>query len=173
MHSHHDLTVYCLIISAAPLLIIGAAALIRPRLSRSLFILIAVAVFVTSALVLKCAAPVVARTESVRDLLTTAIARGYPTTPIVQLHTIERTAEFYAAGRLTYQTDGEPVKYEGVIQVVEAARRNNGVVLCFVPLQFESQLTSFGGAQTEVIADNGRVVLVAVRGLQSSVSLNK
>ena len=89
--------------------------------------------------------------------------RGYSTTPIVQLHTIERTAEFYAAGRLTYEADGDPVKFEGVFQVVDAARRNNGVVLCIVPLQYESQLTSFNGARVEVIADNGRVALLAVR----------
>jgi 4-amino-4-deoxy-L-arabinose transferase-like glycosyltransferase len=163
MHSHFELTTSCLIIGAAPPVTIGAAALIRPQLRRPLFVLIALAVIVASVIVLKCAAPVVARAESVRDLLTTAATRGYATTPIVQLHTIERTAEFYGSGRLTYQTDGEPVKFEGVVQVIEAARRNNGVVLCFVPLQFESQLTSFAGARTEVIADNGRVVLVAVR----------
>jgi hypothetical protein len=150
-------------VGATPPAIIGAVALVRPQLRRPLFALIALAVIVSSIVILRCAAPVVARTESVRDLLSTAAARGYTTTPVVQLHTIERTAEFYAAGRLTYQADGEPVKFEGVVQVVEAAQRNNGVVLCFVPLQFESQLTSFNGAAVEVIADNGRVALVAVR----------
>lgn len=169
MHVHYGLSALCLIVGAAPLVIVGAAALIRPQLRRPLFVVIAVAVIVASAVVLKCAAPVVARTESVRDLLTSAAARGYAATPIVQLHTIERTAEFYAPGRLTYQTDGEPVKFEGVLQVVEAARRNGGVVLCFVPLQYESQLTSFAGARTEVIADNGHVVLVAVHDLQSAL----
>jgi len=163
IHSHYDLTTLCLIVGATPPAIVGAMAVVRPQLRRPLFALIALAVIVSSIVILKCAAPVVARTESVRDLLSTAAARGYATTPIVQLHTIERTAEFYAAGRLTYQTDGEPVKFEGVVQVVEAAQRNNGVVLCFVPLQFESQLTSFKGATVEVIADNGRVALVAVR----------
>jgi len=163
MHSHSDVTTGCLIIGAAPLAAVGAAALIRPQLRNPLFVLNAAAVIVASAIVLKCAAPVVARAESVRDLLTTAAARGYAATPIVQLHTIERTVEFYGSGRLTYQTDGEPVKFEGVMQVVEAARRNNGVVLCFVPLQFEPQLISFAGARTDVIADNGRVALIAVR----------
>lgn len=166
MHLHYDLTTLCLILATAPLTLFGSAALIRPELRRPLLVLIAVAVIVASGVVLKCAAPVVARDESVRDLLTTAAARGYAAIPIVQLHTIERTAEFYASGRLTYQTDGEPVKFEGVIQVVEAARSNHGVVLCFVPLQWESQLTSFAGARTEVIADNGRVALVAVHDLQ-------
>jgi 4-amino-4-deoxy-L-arabinose transferase-like glycosyltransferase len=163
VHGHNDLTVLCVIGGTGPLAILGIAALLRPKLRRPLLVLIAVAFIAGSVVVLKCAAPALTRTESVRDLLASATARGYATTPIVQLHVIERTAEFYAPGRLTYQADGEPVKLEGVMQVVEAARRNNGVVLCFVPLQFESQLTSFAGAQTEVIANNGRVVLLAVR----------
>ena len=163
IHGHYDLNTLCLIMGAAPPAIVGAAALIRPQLRRPLFALIAVAFIASSIVVLKCAAPVVARSESVRDLLSTAAARGYSTTPVVQLHTIERTAEFYAAGRLTYEADGDPVKFEGVMQVVEAARRNNGVILCFVPLEFESQLTSFKGAKVEVIADNGWVALLAVR----------
>lgn len=170
MHAQYELSALCLIVGTTLPAIIGAAALIRPQLRRPLLVLIAVAVIVSSAIVLKCAAPIAARTESVRDLLNVAAARGYAATPVVQLHTIERTAEFYAPGRLTYQADGEPVKFEGVLQVVEAARKNNGVVLCFVPLQFESQLTEFSGSRTEVIADNGRVVLVAVHDFNSAGS---
>lgn len=166
MHGHNDLTAVCVIGGTGPLAIVGIAAVLRPQLRRPLLVLIAVAFIVVSAVVMKCAAPVLTRAESVRDLLSSAASRGYGTTPIVQLHLIERTAEFYAPGRLTYQADGEPVKFEGVMQVVEAARRNNGVVLCFVPVQFESQLTSFSGAQSDVIADNGSVALVAVHVLQ-------
>ena len=163
VHGHFEVTNDCLIFAAALLAIVGWAALIRPQLRSPLLVLIVVAIIVASGVALKCAAPALARTESVRDLLTVAGARGYATTPLVQLHIIERTAEFYAAGRLTYQVDGDPVKFEGVMQVLEAAQRNNGVVLCLVPLQFESQLTSFARAQTERIGDNGSVALVAVR----------
>lgn len=161
-YGHFELTKYCLIFGTAPLLIVGSAALIRPQLQKPLLVLISVGILLSSGVALKCAAPVVMRPESVRDLLLAAAARDYVTTPVTQLHTIERTAEFYAAGRLTYQPDGEPVKLEGVLQVVEAARRNNGTVLCFVPLQFQSQLISFAGTQSDVIGDNGRVVLIAV-----------
>lgn len=154
---------YCLMSAAAPLLIVGATSLIYPRWRAPLFILIALAVITSSGVILKCVAPVMARTESARDLLSAASARGYGTTPVVQLHTVERTAEFYAANRISYGSDGEPVKLEGVMQVVDGARRNNGLVLCFVPLQYQSQLTSYAGLQSEVIADNGRVALVALR----------
>jgi len=81
----------------------------------------------------------------------------------VQLHTVERTAEFYAANRMTYAPNGEPVKLEGVAQVADSARRNGGLVLCFVPLEYQEQLTSYQDIQTEVIGNNGRVSLVAVR----------
>ncbi|MGZ8844321.1 MAG: ArnT family glycosyltransferase [Pyrinomonadaceae bacterium] len=154
---------YCLTFAAAPLLIVGATSLIHPRWRATLFILIALAVITSSGVTLKCIAPVMARTESVRDVLSAAAARGYGATPVVQMHTVERTAEFYAANRMSYGADGEPVKLEGVMQVVDAARRNNGLVLCFVPLQYQSQLTTYAGLKSEVIADNGRVALVAVR----------
>jgi hypothetical protein len=147
----------------APLVLTGVLTLARPQIRKALFILISLALLVTSAVGLRCAAPLLARPESVRDLLAAASARGYQTTPVVQLHTIERTAEFYAANRITYGPDGEPVKFEGVSQVADIARQNGGLVLCFVPKQYEGQLTSYANARTEVIADNGRVSLVAVR----------
>src|SRR4030095_5319445 len=90
LHAHYALTTLCRVVGAAPPAIVGAAALIRPQLRRPLFALIALSVIASSIVVLKCAAPVVARTESVRDLLSTAATRGFSTTPIVQLHTIER-----------------------------------------------------------------------------------
>jgi len=147
----------------SPLVIIGAASLARPQLRKALFVLIPLALVLTSVIGLSCAAPVLARPESVRDLLAVAAARGYGATPVVQLHTIERTAEFYAANRMTYDSNGEPVKLEGVAQVADAARRNGGLVLCFVPKEYETQLTSYQSIQAEVISANGRVSLIVVR----------
>ncbi|MDX6529864.1 MAG: hypothetical protein QOH41_2154 [Blastocatellia bacterium] len=158
-----SLSLTCVAFGMSPLVIIGAVALARPQLRKALFILIPLALLVTSAIGLSCAAPVLARPESVRDVLAMATVRGYGATPVVQLHTIERTAEFYAADRMTYEPDGEPVKLEGVTQVAEAARRNGGVVLCFVPKEYEAQLTSYQNIQAEVMADNGRVSLMLVR----------
>jgi 4-amino-4-deoxy-L-arabinose transferase-like glycosyltransferase len=158
-----SLTLAGIVLGMSLLILIGAVAVVRPQLRKPLFILIPLAILLTSGIGLRCAAPLIARPESVRDLLAAAAARGFQTTPVVQLHTIERTAEFYAANRMTYGSEGEPVKLEGVVQVVDAARQNGGLVLCFVPNQYEVQLTSYANARTEVIADNGRVTLVAVR----------
>jgi 4-amino-4-deoxy-L-arabinose transferase-like glycosyltransferase len=152
-----------IVVAALPVAIVGIAALVRPQMRRGLLVLIPIALFVTSAVALKGAGPILARPESVRDLLLAASARGYGATPVVQLHTRERTAEFYAAGRMSYGAGGEPIKLEGATQVIDAARRNGGVVLCFVPLEYESQLTSDPRIQTEVIGDNTRAALIAVR----------
>jgi 4-amino-4-deoxy-L-arabinose transferase-like glycosyltransferase len=153
----------CITLGLAPLVIIGAASLARPQLRKALFVLIPLALLLTSLIGLSCAAPVLARPESVRDVLAVATARGYGATPVVQLHTIERTAEFYAADRIMYEPNGEPVKLEGVAPVADAARRNGGLVLCLVPTEYEAQLTSSQGVQAEVLARNGRVSLVVVR----------
>jgi hypothetical protein len=96
-------------------------------------------------------------------LLTGAAARGYAATPVVQLHTIERSAEFYAAGRITYGADGEPVKFEGAAQVFDAARQGGGAVLCLVPTEYAVQLTTARQASSQFLGDNGRVALVLVR----------
>lgn len=153
----------CLGLAFAPLAIVGGAALVRPRPARMLFLFTAVAALASSLLILKCAAPTAARIDSVRDLLAAAARRGYATTPVVQLHDIDRTLEFYGAGRISYGADGEPLRFEGATQVLDAARRNGGVVLCLVPIELESQLTSYPVVQTELIAQNGRVALLAVR----------
>ena len=141
-HRNSALSFYWTGLAALPLLLIGATAIVKPQLRHQLFLMIAIAALATSAIGLKCAAPVIARNQSVRDLLAAAAARGYANAPVVELHTIERSAEFYAASRVTYGSDGEPVKFEGATQVIEAARRSGGSVLCLVPVEFESQLTT-------------------------------
>jgi 4-amino-4-deoxy-L-arabinose transferase-like glycosyltransferase len=145
------------------LVMTGVVALVRPQLRKMLVILIPMSLLITSAIGLCRVAPVLARPESIRDVLVAATARGYGATAVVQLHTVERSAEFYAANRIAYEPNGEPVKLEGVAQVAEAARRNGGVVLCFVPREYEAQLTSYQNVQTEAIGDNGRVSLLVVR----------
>ena len=150
-------------LSGAPLFATSALAMARPQLRGKLFVAIAIACVLTAALALRLVAPAVARSQSVRDLLVVASDRGFSNTPVVQLHTIERSAEFYASGRISYGTDGEPVKFEGAWQVTEAARRNQGLVLCFVPPNLASQLKTLPQLDVETIGDNGRVSLVLVR----------
>ena len=162
-HKNSGLALMTTSLAAAPLLLAGAAILIRPLPSRRSFAMIVIAVVLAGVIGLKLIAPSAANRQSTRELLAVAASRGYANTPIVQLHTVERSAEFYASGRLTYGSDGEPVKFEGAAQVADAARRNGGAVLCFVPIEFESQLTNLSGTNSEVISDNGSVALLMVR----------
>jgi 4-amino-4-deoxy-L-arabinose transferase-like glycosyltransferase len=160
---HLHLGSHCIGAALLPLVIAGVAALLRPQMRKLLFGLIPLAMFLAAAVAINCGAPVAARTESVRDLLAAANARGYGAARVVQLHNIERTAEFYAAGRLDYGPDGEPIKFESVTQVADAARHSGGMVLCFVPTTYELQLTSYRQVHAEVVANNGRVSVVIVR----------
>ena len=154
---------WCAVAIAIAAVIVGVTALSFPWMRKPLFLLFSLTTLAASAVALHCAAPVVARRESVRDLLTMAAARGYGAAPVIQLHTVERTAEFYASGRLGYRPDGEPKMLEGANEVADAAHRNGGLVLCFVPTEYESQVTAYGQAQAEVIGNNGRVSLVVIR----------
>ncbi len=161
--AHHARLSFALIgLGMSPLVVVGVAGLVRPQLRKPVLILIPLALLVTSAIGLRRAAPVFARPESVRDLLAAASTQGYGSARVVQLHTVERTAEFYAAERMMYLPDGEPVKLEGVAQVIEAARHHGGSVLCFVPREYETQLTTNQEVHAEVIGNNGRVSLVVV-----------
>ena len=143
-------------------MLVGLVAVVLPKLRETIFLLIGLAVIASSLLSLRSIAPAIAAHESVRELLAAGDQRGYGSLRIVQLHTVERTAEFYAANRITYGNDGEPVKFEGANQVIDAARRNGGRVLCIVPTRYVAQLTASPNAQSEILADNGRVCLVAL-----------
>jgi 4-amino-4-deoxy-L-arabinose transferase-like glycosyltransferase len=150
-----------LLLTILPLFAVGLFTLIKPHFTRAVVVSIGVAIFLTAISANYLATPI-GRRESVRDLLVTATSRGYGNAPVVQLHNIERTAEFYAAKRIEYGSDGEPLKFEGAMQVLDAARRSGGAVLCFVPVEFQSQVTLYSAVETEAIGNNGRVVLLAV-----------
>jgi 4-amino-4-deoxy-L-arabinose transferase-like glycosyltransferase len=152
----------CAIAGAAAAAAVGLFALIFPRRRAASYILFACCIVGITGLAIQCSKPFVAR-ESVGDLVETASARGYGKVPVVGLHTVERSAEFYAAGILAYGSDGEPVKFEGANDVIEFTRRAGGITLCFVPVEYESQLTGYLGLRTEVLGNNGRVSLVVVR----------
>jgi len=153
---------WCAMLIVLACFAVGAFGLIRPRQRLVALQLFAAASIAVSAIALHCSGPVAAR-ESVRDLLNAADARGYRNARVVGLHTVDRSAEFYAAGRVVYQPDGEPVKFEGAGDVAAFARNAGGIVLCFVPLEFESQLKSYPGIESELVGSNGKVSLWAVK----------
>jgi hypothetical protein len=108
-------------------------------------------------------APAAAELESSKRLLQLADARGYSQTPIYGLQRSDRTPEFYAADRVVYGADGEPIMHEGPGGLVYEAGQRKETVLAFVPIEEVSQLTAMTTAETVVIGDNSLYALVAVR----------
>ncbi|HEY0005094.1 MAG TPA: glycosyltransferase family 39 protein [Pyrinomonadaceae bacterium] len=156
-------TIACALFVAAPLLLASVFAIFwtssRERTAAS----IVFAVFVSTALALGCLIERGAQRKSMRDLFQLASARGYAAAPVFNLHTIERTSEFYAGGRVVYDAQGEPLKFEGPAQVENAAREEDRPILVIVPARYAYQLTDDPVLETETIGQNGSVALIAVK----------
>jgi hypothetical protein len=150
---------------AAPLAVAGTFALLLMRRQLASVVLIASATLIALIVALDCAAAKRADYESAKRLLQLADARGYSQAAIYGMRREDRTPEFYGAGRVVYAPDGEPVMYEGPAQVVDESHRRHDVILTFVPLKEVGKLTELKSAKTDVIGDNGRLAIVAVRAL--------
>ena len=163
--SSGSLPIVCALVIAALLLLASLFALFSRAQSDSpdspIFI-IAGTTLIVLFVSLRCVAPQAAELESSKRLLELADAHGYSQAVIYGMQRSDRTPEFYAAGRVVYDADGEPVMYEGVAQVVEESKRRGEVVLAFVPVKDVGQLTGMSAAQTDVIGNNGRYAIVAV-----------
>ena len=157
-----DVPVTCVFLIGVPLCIAGCFALFSRRKPAASIVLVAGAILAVMIVALRCAAPEAAELESSKHLLQLADARGYSQTVIYGMQRSDRTPEFYAAGRVVYGADGEPIMYEGPLQVVGESQRRKDFVLVFVPLKEVSQLTGMASAQTDVIGNNGRYAIVAV-----------
>jgi 4-amino-4-deoxy-L-arabinose transferase-like glycosyltransferase len=97
-----------------------------------------------------------ARRESVRDLLVLADARGYANAPVLAQRSDDRSAEFYAYGRVVYNADGEPVTFDEVSSSEARARGGKFVVL--IPVEYVDNFRSSPGI--EVIGDNGKTAIL-------------
>jgi 4-amino-4-deoxy-L-arabinose transferase-like glycosyltransferase len=153
----------CVVIAGVPIVIVALLAVLRPQIGKALLVLLALVTLGAFAVALKCGAREIARGDSVRDLIEAGDARGYGALRIVQLFSSERTAEFYAAGRLPYRDDGEPLVLEGITQIADAARQSGGSVLVLAPTAQAWKLSQARNLSVEIIGDNGRVVLALVR----------
>ena len=107
-------------------------------------------------------AKVVAAHDSVRDLIQAADARGYSSAPVFYFLCDDRSAEFYASGRLAYEATGEPVRFEGAQDVTAAIRQKGGLGLVLMETRWEKQLTDYRSVRAEKIADNGWISIFAV-----------
>ncbi|HYY95714.1 MAG TPA: glycosyltransferase family 39 protein [Pyrinomonadaceae bacterium] len=153
----------CLLAVTLPAGACGLLALVAARRRALCFACVAGTTLLTVALIVGCALGAFAERETVGRLLLKASGEGYGSLPVVGLHTVERTAEFYAAGRLAYDGRGEPLKLEGAAEVAEFARQNGGRALVLVPVKNSAQLGAEQGMESSYIGDNGSVALFLVR----------
>ena len=150
------------LIVVAPSVVAGTLTMLPfgMRVIQMVSIVVAMAALALGALHL--VAPGYAAQDTAKFLLQTAEARGYNRTVIYGLQRDDRTPEFYAAGRITYAEDGEPVIYVGLEQIDKEISRRGGPVLVFLPDQDASLFASQRTFRTDVIASNGRHSLIAV-----------
>jgi hypothetical protein len=111
-----------------------------------LFILIVVTWF---------AAPFASR-ESVKDLLALADARGYANAPVIAQRGDDRSAEFYAYGRVLYRADGEVLTFDEIS--VDEARARAGKFVVFIPVSYVENYR--GSPRIEVLGDNGHTAVL-------------
>ena len=132
------------------------ALLVSDRLTRIINptwpLIIAGATVVLVVIVLNFGALRYAERESVRDLLLMADARGYAGAPVLAQRRDDRSAEFYAYGRVVYRPDGEPLTFDEIS--VDEARARGGKFLVMIPAEY---VDNFRRVPTiEVIGDNGK-----------------
>lgn len=142
--------------------IAGMAIIVFQRRKTLAWLLIALTPFVMSIATIQ-GARVIAERTSTRDLIRAADARGYSTAPVFYMLCDDRTAEFYAGGRLAYQSNGEPYRFDGAQEAAAAIRESGGVGLVLIETRWEHQLTDYAAVQTERIASNRAYTLFAVR----------
>jgi 4-amino-4-deoxy-L-arabinose transferase-like glycosyltransferase len=146
----------------APCIIAGTLTML-PMIGRVIQMWsIAIAVAALALGALHVTAPGHAAQDTAKFLLQQANERGYGRTAIYGLQRDDRTPEFYAAGRVTYADDGEPVMYVGLEQIDNEIKRRGGPVLVFVPDDDAQLFASQPNFRTVVIASNGRHSLIAV-----------
>jgi 4-amino-4-deoxy-L-arabinose transferase-like glycosyltransferase len=150
-----EISIACAVAIAAPMLIAAGSSFIRDL--RAMFpMVLCGATFVLVMLVAICAAPSVARRDSVKDLLEIADARGYGNAPVLAQRSDDRSAQFYAPDRVVYNAEGEPVTFDEVS--VDTAREIGNRIVVFVSVEYVDQ---FRGVPTiEVLGDNGRVAVL-------------
>ena len=141
--------------------VFGAISLVFSGRQRPMWLMIALAPLVLCAVALRPAASLAGQ-DSVRDMMHEAGTRGYGSMPVFFMLSDDRTAEFYAGGRLVYQPNGEPYRFDGAQDLAAAIRQRGGSALVLIETRWEKQLTSYSAVGTERIANNKSLTMFVV-----------
>ena len=119
-------------------------------------LLIAGATLVAVLIALNFFAAPYAKRESVRDLLLLADQRGYANAPVLAQRSDDRSAEFYAYGRVVYGPNGEPLTFDEIS--VDEARARGGKFVVFIPVEYVENFRNTPAI--EIIGDNGKTAVL-------------
>jgi 4-amino-4-deoxy-L-arabinose transferase-like glycosyltransferase len=119
-------------------------------------LVIASATIVLVVIVLNFFAAPFAKRESVKDLLALADARGYANSPVIAQRGDDRSAEFYAYGRVVYRADGEVLTFDEIS--VDEARARGGKFVVFIPVRDVENYR--GTPRIEIVGDNGHTAVL-------------
>jgi len=156
-----EITFACALLLLTPLALAGALVFVMKNRA-TLVELIVSAMFISVALALACAAAPIAQRVSVRDLLRLAGARGYGSSPVFFMLSADRTAEFYAAGRLIYKPDADTLRFDDAKEIADKTRQVGGTALVIISTELEEKLTNYPALETEIIGRNGVQTLAVV-----------
>lgn len=138
----------------------AVALLVSERLTRMFNarwpLLVASATFVLVVILLNFGAARYADRESVRDLLLLADAHGFANAPVLAQRSDDRSAEFYAFGRVVYGRDGEPLTFDQIS--VDEARARGGKFVVMIPVEYVDNVR--GVSTIEIIGDNGKTAVL-------------
>ena len=149
------------LVLAVPVFAAGCLPFLFTRKPAASVTFMAAMTLVAMIVVMYLVAPNFADHQSSKRLLQLAAARGYSQTAIYGMQRSDRTPEFYAAGRVVYGLDGEPILYGGLNQAFAECRKRNEPLLTFVPVREVNQFSEMSSS-AEVIGSNGRYAIVAV-----------
>jgi hypothetical protein len=92
-----------------------------------------------------------------------AAASGHATEPELMLYTMSHNAEFYAAGRLEYDVDGQLVEHYGAVEIAEYIQANGqSPVLVIVPNEYNQQLSESDRLVSQPLSQNGDLTISSV-----------
>jgi hypothetical protein len=73
----------------------------------------------------------------------------------------DRSAEFYASGRVIYGVDGEVTPLDHAASIIAETRARKERILAFIPLE-NLVYVQGQGPGIDVIGDNGKLVLISL-----------
>ncbi|MEZ5344324.1 MAG: glycosyltransferase family 39 protein [Pyrinomonadaceae bacterium] len=126
--------------------------------------ILAFLMFSAVAFLLAVELPKFAKDDSVKDLIGSAVNRGYTSEKILSMQTVSHNAEFYGAGRLVRLRDGKQRRFDAGDEILHFMTEEKiDTVLVLLPPQFVEELGQSPRLRLEKIDENKNLVILRLR----------